>query len=323
MLSLDEHSGIVTFLIGIVVVVLTAVGLSIVVEKRFVFSSDGLRLENEVKSLAEQLDDLRERLGEESARLASEGARDKAVEALREAKAQAAQASKTKQEVTTARDSLLDGIRSAEMEFSEYRENYRRVTRERAVGEELGTLTLKDGRSYSEAAITRVTDVGLEIRHSHGFVRIHAPQLGEEWQERFQWSDEERRTRLAEEEMARERMALAAPAVKAPEPTRVVAGGKRPVPQLPAVAGEEVIKLRTLFSAWRGKVARLESELDEAVANGARSKSVPGSLETWSARAARLRGEVSKARLELDVARVNLAGVSPGDPLLMIPPSRP
>ena len=166
--------------------------------------------------------------------------------------------------------------------------------------------------------------MGLEIRHQHGFARIHAPDLGPDWQDRFQWDDEERRARLKEEAAARERMSASRVSAQPPKVRRKVASKlaarEKPVAQVPDP--DQLVELRTLFSAWQSKVARLEIERDEAILNSTRQKSVPGRLETWSARAARLRGEVSKARVEFEAARARLAGVSPRDPLLMVPPDR-
>jgi hypothetical protein len=53
----------------------------------------------------------------------------------------------------------------------------------------IGTLTLRGDREYREAVITRVTEVGLEIRHQHGIARILSAELGPKWQNRFQWSE--------------------------------------------------------------------------------------------------------------------------------------
>jgi hypothetical protein len=326
MLSPDEHPGVFTFLVGIVIIVLVAVGLSMVMEKRFAFSSGGLRLEREVELLVEESAGLRERVDAATSELAiMDGPRARAVETLQGTRSETAVVVKRKDDLLTARDSLRDAVLTIEREFSDYRDKYRRESRARAVGEVLGTLTLQDGRSYLEASITKVTDVGLEIRHQHGFARIHAPDLGAVWQDRFQWDDEKRRARLKEEALARERMSASRPVVKSPMPKRALvskipAGPKLAVPA--GVAPEKLAALRTLFSAWQAKVARLESERDEAVSSSARQTSVPGRLETWSARATRLRGEVSKARVELEAARSRLAEVAPRDPLLMMPPAR-
>lgn len=302
-------------MVGIVVVVLVAVGLSIAIEKRFAFSAGGLRLEREVASLGAEMAVLHARLDAATVRLAEmEGPRASAVEALKETRSVSAGIVRRKEDLSAARDGLRGALLAAEQDFSEYREECWRISRAGAVDEEIGTLTLRDGRSYQDAAITKVTDVGLEIRHRHGFARIHAPDLGPDWQQRFQWDDEDRRARLKDEALARERMSSPKPVAIVTESKRVsdrtITPGKRPVVDEPVVS-EELAALRMRVSGWSSKVARLESEHDEAVTNSARRLAVPGGLETWSSRAARLRGELSKARIELGVARTRLAAVSP------------
>jgi hypothetical protein len=58
MLSSEDHSGVVYFLIGIVVIVFTAVGLSMLVDQRFRFSSGVGVLKREVALQTEEIADL-------------------------------------------------------------------------------------------------------------------------------------------------------------------------------------------------------------------------------------------------------------------------
>ncbi len=209
MLSPDEHPGIFTFLVGIVVIVLVAVGLSSVIEKRFAFSSGGLRLERELALLDAEVASLRDRLDSATARwMEMDGPRARTVETLRKTEAESSGTFKRNEDLSAAADGLRAEIHQAEQAFLAYRADFRRSRRAAAVGEKISTFTLRDGRTYQGVTITKVTDVGLEIRHQHGFARIHAPDLGPDWQERFQWDDEERRTRLKEEALARERMGV-------------------------------------------------------------------------------------------------------------------
>ena len=321
MLSPDEHPGIFTFMVGIVVIVMVAIGLSVLMDKKFASSSGGLRLEREIETLAEEVTGLRDRVDGATSRMAGmEGSRGRAIGELREVELRSEAAIKRKEELLEVRDEVRDAIITTEREFADYRSEYRQEERIRAVGESLGTLTLRDGRDYRDASITKVTDVGLEIRHEHGFARIHAPDLGEKWQDRFQWDDEERRTRLNEEALARARMAASKVASVTSKPKKVATGKvmRRSVPVAKPEDSDKVVKLRLLYSAWRSKVSRLESETNEAISNSMRQTSVPGRLETWGDRARRLRGELSKARIELASARGRLEAVSPRDPLLIV-----
>lgn len=325
MLSPDDHPGIFSFLVGIVVIVMTAVGLSMLVDQRFRFSSGVGQIRKETASSEVEIAELRSRLASRSATLADQQTgREPALLELPEARRNLANSKRRKEELLTSRDLLRESISTLESGFSKYRSSYRRMTWEKANGEKVGNLKIRGGREYLQATITKVTDVGLEISHEHGFARIHAPDLDAVWQERFQWSDEERRARLREESRNRESMTVvvAGEVPRKPEKTLAATVG---IPKKPTVSktdeaerANEVKLLRTQVIGWQSKVIQLGSDQREASSKAGygNPKSVPGSLETWKARAARLDRELSRARIELTLARGKLAAISPGDPLL-------
>jgi hypothetical protein len=80
----------------------------------------------------------------------------------------------------------------------------------------------------------------------------------------------------------------------------------------------ELATLRRLVIGWKSKVAMLRMERSVAMSDSGYGSqtSVPGSLETWGAKAARLGNELARASSELAVAKSNLAAVAPGGPLL-------
>ncbi len=321
MLSYDEHPGIVTFLVGLVVLVMVAVGLSVVMEKRLAFSSGFVRVKRDVRAAGQESKDLKVRLARANERLDSlEGPRARDAAALRQAKKSLAESRQRMDVLVTSRDSLAAAIPLIEEAFASYRLDFRTRTRAAAEGEEIGTLALRGGRSYQQVSITKVTDVGLEIRHEHGFARIQAPDLAPEWQERFQWDDEERRNRLAEEARALKSMPVlvADPIRKAPEARKPLSAIPNP-PLVPAaVDPDKISALRFQFSGWKSKVDRLTTDRNEAVAKSSHQTSVPGQLETWKARATRFGAELTKARIELAAARARLAASAPNDPLLQL-----
>lgn len=321
MLSYDEHPGIVTFLVGLVVLVMVAVGLSLVMEKRLAFSSGSVRVEREARAAGQEGKDLKVRIARATEKLDGlEGPRLRDAAALRQTQKLLAESRQRIDALVASRDALAAAIPEIEEAFASYRSDYRARTRAAAEGEEIGTLALRDGRKYQQASITKVTDVGLEIRHEHGFARIQAPDLGREWQERFQWDDEERRNRLAEEAKALKAMPLVAadPVRKAPEVRKPLTAFPNPPVTAAAVDPEKIIALRFQFSGWKSKVSRLTTDRNEAVSKSSYQTSVPGQLETWKARAARLGAELTKARVELATARARLAASAPNDPLLQL-----
>lgn len=324
MLSYDEHPGIVTFLLGLVVLVMVSIGLSLVMEKRFAFSSGAVHMEREIRAAGQDSEDLKVRLARATAKLEDLGVpRVRDTKSLAQTRQLLAESRRRIDVLIASRDELLTTIPALEEAFSSYRLDFRTRARTAAEGEKIGILALRDGRKYQQVSITKVTDVGLEIRHEQGFARIQGPDLAPEWQQRFQWDDEERRDRLAEEASILKNMPLLRldPDKQDPPVRKPVTAS--PAPQLPrAVDDADMIEsLRLRFSGWKSKVSRLNRERNEAVTKSSYQTSVPGQLETWKARGERLGAELTKARVELATARARLSAVSPSDPLLLIRPA--
>ena len=84
----------------------------------------------------------------------------------------------------------------------DYRREYVRWVWLAAKGERHPELRMRHGMTYREVVIRRVTEVGLEIRHSSGTARLHHGDLPDEWQERFRWDEKEAQQSLAAEERA-------------------------------------------------------------------------------------------------------------------------
>ena len=200
-----------------------------------------------------------------------------------------------------------------EKAFSAYRLQYRDAAWTDAVGESIGVLRVRGGRDLRNATITRVTEVGLEIRHDEGLARVQAPDLPAELRARFQWDEVNRAKALADE--IRQHEAVAKVGEAAPAPQAVAVTGRRVETNSPDPG--EVLRLRNAVELWQTRVRNLRAEHATALYNTTRdSKSVPGTLETWSARGNRLGSDLAKARAALAVARGKLAEAAPTDPLL-------
>jgi hypothetical protein len=65
------------------------------------------------------------------------------------------------------------------------RENWIAATRAAAVGRNFATFNGSNGRVYEDVTITRVTDVGIEFRHSEGSARLSATQMRPELHDDF------------------------------------------------------------------------------------------------------------------------------------------
>ena len=82
--------------------------------------------------------------------------------------------------------------------------------------------------------------------------------------------------------------------------------------------GEKSMQLRHRVIGWNANVSRLRIERREASSRASYGNqgSVPGSLETWVARSARLGRELLRAQTALAAAKSELAVIAPNDPLL-------
>jgi len=311
MLSDDDHPGIFTFMVGVIVVVLAGVGLSLLIDLKFTFSKSISSTEKGLKTSAAEIVDLKSEIDEASRKLSAQEPSLRATAAnLATARNRLNADIQRSAKLTEIRNHLKETIPALENEFSKYREAYRVHARAAAVGQPLGTLIIRGGREYRQVVIKEITDVGMEIRHEHGIARVQAPDLDQSFQDKFQWNDEERRNKLNEEHVMSE--AITANTVEnRPESPPIRGGAANP-------DDTKVATLRTKVIHWKSKVSLLNSEHSAAVSSasyGSKS-SVPGSLETWQAKASRLASELAKARGELAAAKAALGLVSPNDPLL-------
>lgn len=326
MLSTDEDSGILVYLLGLIVLVMVAVGLSLVMDKRFKFSNDIGVIQQEIKLGDSEVAELT--AAYKSLLSQHEGSESKLqgnIQTYQQLSAGLETQRQRQTDLQQTRSELNSAITSLEQDFSQARNDYRRKTWSAAVGESLGDLQVHGGRVYHQAQISRVTDVGLEIRHEHGFARIQGPDLDIKLQERFQWNDEERRKSLQSERQFRESQSKESVVDRGIEsgetnPTAKVTDG---TPK--KVVTEDFVKINALrkqVGAWKQKVSILRGDKLEADSHAGygSSHSVPGSLETWEAKAGRLGRDLAKARAALELAKAQLAVFAPTDLLLQQEP---
>ena len=143
-------------------------------------------------------------------------------------------------------------------------------------------------------------------------------------QDRFQWSDEERRSRLKEElenllgKSDKDDPGIIVDAVAeemVDPPTPQVIRIQNPIADGDA---EKSRLLRLKVIGWSANVNKLRMDRREASSRASygNQASVPGSLETWVARSARLGRDLLRAQAALAGAKSELAAVAPDDPLL-------
>jgi predicted nucleic acid-binding Zn-ribbon protein len=312
----DNQSGLFSFMVGCIIVVMTGVGISLMVDRRFSFSKGVTGLQRDMETGETELEQLKSDYQENSSQLARESKQQMLAENHQALVRQIQQLEQRRTVLEASLKDLQTANHAMQDEFLKYKEKYRSQVRAEAVGQSLGNLIVRGGREYRKAVIVGVTDVGLEISHEEGRARVQAPDLDPALQERFQWNDEERRTRLKQELLQQETepggpAAMREKDTPTEKPTRL--NREADVPD-----AEKLEALRRQVSAWKSRVAQLTSELHEArskVAAG-RQVSVPGSLETWQARAGRLGNELAKAKGELAATKAVLAALAPDDPVL-------
>ena len=318
----SDNSGMVGFLVGIIILVFAGIFFSLLADKRFSFSSNRISLESTIRDEKSELDSLKSRL--ETTRehwrkhcepLTSQGV--SASEIAATLRAGQTRLKGLREELAVASSELA----SVTDDFEEYRGRYRQQVRGAAAEERLGELKSRTGRSYTNVIIRKVSSTGIEIRHDDGISRLLPEELDPAWHERFQWTRDEVAKALEEEKARQERHnrfvddKTAAPVATGEKPRKPTSNKtKRGSTEDPRIDGlrEEVRETRSRYLSAQSEASRARSE---AAMN--RGRSVPGSLETWSERAVRMETAAVRLRSQYMVARGKLAALAPGDSLLI------
>jgi hypothetical protein len=291
--------------------VFAGIGISLLVDKRFRFSSGRASLEQELSDGRHHLDQLEVRRDAARERWTSEiGPRAGQDEELEFAARELRESRKRLGELRERRSELEAAIGAEDDAFRDYRAAFRQSARAAAAGERRDELTARGGKVYKEVTLTRVTSEGVEFSHSEGVSRLRPEELDPSWQERFQWHPEER--------------------IQAASGTKPAEGGQdaTPTPPAPALssaedlaeqaAAKKLAGLRRDFAEALRHLGKAEAELARARADAGanRGRSVPGSLETWEERVRYLEANSAKFRERYLAARGRLAAASPDDGLL-------
>ncbi|MCW1926436.1 hypothetical protein OKA05_28050 [Luteolibacter arcticus] len=316
----NDQSGMVGFLVGIIVLVFAGIAFSLMVDKRFKFSSGKADLEQVLKEEKHELDTLRRRaeIARDEFRERSQPITGQPVD-LEKAKLAAATSTERLKELRSQHAVLKGSVEGAKASFAEYRAAFRKQARQAAAGEKMAQLEAVGGKVYREVTIRRVTPAGVEIVHSQGVSSLGPEDLAASWQERFQWDVEESMEALSREKAAADQheklvatQLQGRPVPAKPEP------GISPEKQAKQDADKKLAGLRRDVSEAKRRLDRAELEVsrirNEAQTN--RGKSVPGSLETWAERISRLESGVEAFRSQYVDARGRLATVAPEDVLL-------
>jgi hypothetical protein len=180
----------------------------------------------------------------------------------------------------------------------------------------LAQLEVIGGKVYRDVTIRRVTPAGMEVIHSQGVLLLGPDDLADSWHQRFQWDAEESAAAPNGEKAAAEKVVekqpQGRPQPEKPEPPL------SPEKQAKQEADKKLASLRRDVTDAKRRLERAEMEVTRARGDSmsSRGRSVPGSLETWSERIARLESASEAFRSQYVAARGRLATVAPDDVLL-------
>ena len=321
-------TGVAAMLLGLVVLVLTGVGLSLVRDKHVDFSRQQDEQEESTSHVEARLQFLRDSLKAQTGLLDAQVARQDNIEAEYKAiisRIAAAKAGRDRLNATKA--SVGEILLQLPGQFESYRKSYRQQAWQAAIGERHPSIKLLSGRVFDNVVIKRVTDVGLEISHQAGIARIDANDLDDSWRQRFQWEQTQRQAMIEKENQALQMNINAHPEAP-PQPVSAVTR-EATTPSSPAApigpGVRDLDRLRASIIHCKGKISTLQTEYGEARHNMSygKSRSVPGSLESWDSKAARVEVDLTRARASLQLAIARLAAASPNDPLLHTQPGSP
>ena len=318
----NESSGMVGFLVGIIILVFAGIFFSLLADKRFSFSSNKISLQQTFEEEHRELEAVKKRLENARIRWKTEcepllGQRG----ALESASADSRSCGSRLAGLRDEKALLVAAVSAAADQYGSYQDRYRQQVRGDGMGEKMAELRSQSGRIYKNVTVSKVSAAGIEIRHDEGVSRLLPEDLDPSWDERFQW-DQEEMARLLQQERSRENRhgesvdkANAKAQLPAPKPAsrRKPPKEKDPEDAKLEELRQAVVDARDRLNDAQAEVARARME---AVSN--KGRSVPGSLETWSQRAARLETSSAKLRAQYVSARGALATVAPNDALLKI-----
>ena len=307
MFGSDGHEGFFTFLLGLIMLVLLGVGFTLIADQKMWFGELGAKMGAESQHRQEEIGNLRAKLDAASDKLRLfESAERKHQEQFESIELQDHLARDRYNQANIRMHELGDSIAQTREAFRQYRANLRKKVWAASVGRHLGDLRLKSGRVFNNAKIMKVTEQGLDIVHKHGTLTIPARDLPSEYQERFQW-----------EHLFLDRFQLADEGVKMQSSEPLLSGNVIRHSE-PNPASDRILTARANFQAADRKLAAIREDcnLASSMSESSRSRSVPGSLETWSDRLVQLKRDLSAAKIAYTRARAELVSLSPSDPLL-------
>ena len=304
----DNNSGIIWSLACLIILTLSGVFLSTLVDKKIGSSQEKKKMFEAVADDERNLASLRIELELcKSKHTAAEESSIQKTANISSKSSLSLQIESSVQDLRTRRANLKSSIQKLSEEFDEYRKRYRNKVWRDAIGERIESLLLKSGRQFDKVSITRVTPIGMEITYADGIARIDSKELSNEFIDRFQWNEEERSAALRAERDNRAQLTREVP----PNPLQNL-------PRIDDTSDVELEKIRTQIRLLQTKQMSLKSSIQTATSENSYSskRSVPGSLHTWAEQVSILKSEMSQTEALLALAKEKLRATYPDDLLV-------
>lgn len=203
-------------------------------------------------------------------------------------------------------DELEKGVSALREEWEDYKNRYRAQVREAAVGTRMPELRTADGKVFKAVEISKVTAIGVDIRHQDGLGRVSFEQLPPELQDLYQFDKAQMLAEASREEEARAGLAQAV--AKAQEAAGVVAEGERAkeTEEMRRKLLADIAAKEAQASSIEAQMRQLESDIisAESAASAARASGRMHLNKAGSLRQA-LNGKRSNlAQLRADITRM-------------------
>lgn len=201
---------------------------------------------------------------------------------------------------------LEKGVAALKEEWEDYKNRYRAQVREAAVGTKMPELRTADGKVFKEVEISKVTAIGVDIRHQDGLGRVGFELLPPELQDLYQFDKAQMIAEASREEETRAGLAKAV--AKAQEAAGVVAEGEKAkeAAEMRQKLLADIATKEAQASSIESQMRQLESDIisAESAASAARSSGRMHLNKAGSLRQT-LNGKRSNlAQLRADIARM-------------------
>ncbi|NWK56921.1 hypothetical protein HW115_14955 [Verrucomicrobiaceae bacterium N1E253] len=341
----DDSSGIITMLVGVIVLVFVALGFTVIADLNW-----KQWFETNNRGLAAEKDALQRRINRKEIEIQQHHHREALIETHREQgeelqdlKAQLTAAGAEAKLLVQMIEDEKETITFLQKEKDAYRLQYREHARAAAVGKTYPLLSTRLGKKYTGVRILEVNQLGVAISHDHGAARLGYRDMPDDWRQNFMFTARE----VAKAKLEDQRR-VAQQSRKMEERNRVIRNWQKNQSKMSEIASLRTkiasVSMQLSSSRTEARIARNKVRYQENLRlsrtyarssysyrryndstggyytssyrpryriTSSGSKSVPGSLETWEQRAVRYERMVASYEAKLVNLRARLSSLDP------------